>query len=131
MRLQLAAVDLILDLLDFAVHLYAEYGANHKHREDYTDNTERISGCITHSHLLRHAVGSGVDLKYGLLCGTKSGSVGDGSRHNAHKCGYRSVSVDEEDCQHYSHVEHYHKHGKTVEQHSALLERREESGAYL
>ena len=57
----------------------------------------------------------------------RPGSIGHRTRHHAHKSLYLSIAVDAIYRKHNKHVESYSKDSQTIEPHSALLERREET----
>ena len=130
---ELARLVFLLDLLIFLVELHLEDGPNHQHRGDDADYTQRIGGGIAQGNL-----GDFGDrtvepqLRQGLLCGTQSRGVGNGTRENTHHHGHAHlVFVEEVDAERHSNVENYNTHGQHIEGEPASLERGEEAGSHL
>ena len=117
--------EFVLDSLDFIVNLDTEDAFDEEHRADDAADAERIGGGITHSHCV-----DGLGRAGSLLRRCKTGGVGDGTRHDSDKRLHRSV-LYVEDGDDDGDVQNYPQNRQPVEKHSALLERREETGAHL
>ena len=126
---------IVLQFGEFFLCVDLEAFLDDEHSGDDADHAEGISSGITHRHLLADIVAAGVDLQESLLGSTKSGGVGDGAAHDAHKLRYRGVagraSLDEEDGEHDRHVETDAEQGEHVHGDASFLERGEESRAHL
>ena len=98
----------VLDLRHLLIEVDAEDCLDYDHRQNDAHNAERIGSGISHRHLLAHGVSVGDDLQVSLLRGTESGSIGDGTAHDAHHLRDGSLSfrasLNEIDGKHYAHV---------------------------
>ena len=105
------------------------------HSENDAHHAERISGSISHRHLLAHILRSFIHLEHSLLSRTESGGIGDSTTHHTHKLrdGGSSLgsSLDEIDSKHNAHIHQDTGHGKSIHLYASLLERGEETGADL
>ena len=80
--LQLALFVLVFDGFRLLLHFHFEEEFYKNHGKDNTEHTERVGGCVAHRHAL-HCCRCGfaivLHINKGLLCGCKTGRVGNGS----------------------------------------------------
>ncbi len=121
-RLEARIVLLFLDLLNLVGRVDAEYPLDDEHREDDTHNTEGICGCISAGHGIG-SVGSLGDGCDSLLGSSETGSVGDGTAHDADESDDVVDVTEEVHSENDDDVEDDAEDREHVELDTALLER--------